>query len=458
MNTTTSNPSSNRYLSGNYAPVRRELNVSRLTVMGRLPSDLFGTYYCIGSNPQFDPVGNYHWFTGDGMVHAITLDEQGASYANRWVRTEKFNAERELGQPIFDGMNRQINTDDKYKQLNANAANTNIIMHAGKLQALNEGGLPVLMNAKDLSTIGTCNFGHENLATLTAHPRFEQSTGLLHTYSYLSFSGHLNYYCLNQQGQIMMQREIDWPYSCMMHDFIITENFCIFPCFPVTYNFKRAMETGELFKWEPQLPTVFGIMSRKDKHAKIIWIEFEPCQVMHFSNAFEHNGQIIIDAFKDKESQLFYQSKSGKPLLTNIVRWEIDLNRKAIKETLYEQCRGGFPRFDERLNGRSYRYGYYAQDIGNKKFLNCINRIDFQTGEQHAYQLGQDGVSEPVFIPKNKNAREGEGYLLAMRYCERSNTSCLTLFNAEQINDGPMATIQLPCRVPYTFHGNWVSR
>jgi hypothetical protein len=59
----------NSYLTGNFAPVRSEDDFE-LEVVGEFPSDLRGAIYRNGPNPQFEPRGHYHWFTGDGMIHA----------------------------------------------------------------------------------------------------------------------------------------------------------------------------------------------------------------------------------------------------------------------------------------------------------------------------------------------------------------------------------------------------
>jgi carotenoid cleavage dioxygenase-like enzyme len=63
-------PSTNPYLSGNFAPVRSEDDYE-LEVVGAFPSDLNGAFYRNGPNPQFEPRGHYHWFAGDGMIHAF---------------------------------------------------------------------------------------------------------------------------------------------------------------------------------------------------------------------------------------------------------------------------------------------------------------------------------------------------------------------------------------------------
>ena len=74
----------NEYLRGNYAPVGSEVTGDRLEVVeGEIPEGLDGAFLRVGPNPYFEPVGNYHWFDGDGMVHAVRIHKGAASYANR---------------------------------------------------------------------------------------------------------------------------------------------------------------------------------------------------------------------------------------------------------------------------------------------------------------------------------------------------------------------------------------
>ena len=63
-------------LRGNYAPIRMESDINDLIVEGEIPKDLFGSYYRNGPDPQFPPRGgNYHWFGGDGMIHAFHFEK-----------------------------------------------------------------------------------------------------------------------------------------------------------------------------------------------------------------------------------------------------------------------------------------------------------------------------------------------------------------------------------------------
>ena len=85
-------PAVNPYLVGNYAPVSVELTVETpLPIDGALPPVLEGLLVRNGPNPAVVPdPARYHWFSGDGMVHAIELrGGRAVSYRNRYVRTRK---------------------------------------------------------------------------------------------------------------------------------------------------------------------------------------------------------------------------------------------------------------------------------------------------------------------------------------------------------------------------------
>ena len=122
-------------LKGNFAPIEDEMDVAALEVSGSIPPELSGLYLRNGPNPMFEPLGQYHWFDGDGMLHGIRLENGKASYRNRWVRSRGLDAEESAGRAIFGGMN-TLNLTDTDLAAEAggmkNTANTNVIRHGGK--------------------------------------------------------------------------------------------------------------------------------------------------------------------------------------------------------------------------------------------------------------------------------------------------------------------------------------
>lgn len=68
-------------------PVRSEIDIDGCHVDGTIPTGLRGSFIRNGPNPAFEPLGSYHMFDGDGMLHGITFGDDGVSYRNRWIRS-----------------------------------------------------------------------------------------------------------------------------------------------------------------------------------------------------------------------------------------------------------------------------------------------------------------------------------------------------------------------------------
>ncbi len=77
-----------------------ECDAPNLPITGELPKALNGWLYRNGPNPQFAPRGPYHWFSGDGMLHAFHLENGRVAYRNRWVRTPKWELEHAEGEGL----------------------------------------------------------------------------------------------------------------------------------------------------------------------------------------------------------------------------------------------------------------------------------------------------------------------------------------------------------------------
>src|SRR5262249_30646455 len=91
----------NPFLQGNFGPVEEEVTADDLKGIGQLPAELDGMYSRNGPNPQFPPLGGYHWFEGDGMLHGVRIRDGKASYRNRWVRTAAWGVENKAGKALY---------------------------------------------------------------------------------------------------------------------------------------------------------------------------------------------------------------------------------------------------------------------------------------------------------------------------------------------------------------------
>lgn len=431
------------YLRGNFAPVMEEVTAFDLPVEGAIPPQLRGLYVRNGPNPKSGE--SIHWFVGDGMVHGVRLEDGKAKwFRNRWVRTRAFEEDAELVQP--DG------TIDHTVAV----ANTNIIGHAGRLFALVESSFPTEMTA-ELDTVGVSDFGGRLRTAMTAHPKLCPRTGELHFFGYGPFPPYLTYHRLDAAGALVQSEVIDIPGPTMMHDFAITERHVIFMDLPITFSLERAMSGKSFFyEWNDEYGARVGVMPRGGGNADVRWFEIEPCYVFHPLNAFDDGERIVVDVVRYPE---LWRGGPDSFTAAFLHRWTIDTQAGKVAEQALDDRPIEFPRIDERRMGRPHRYGYAVSNVANvgERAMHLV-KYDLATGGTEVHDFGAGRApAEGVFVPASERAGEAEGFVLAYVYDEGRNTSDLVILDAASFADAPVATIHLPQRVPFGFHGNWIA-
>ena len=456
----------NPYLSGNFAPVANEDDVHDLPITGEIPSELHGAFYRNGPNPQFTPRDpNHHWFVGDGMLHAFFVEGGKVSYANRYLRTPKWELEHAAGKSLFGSFGNPATTDPSALGKDSGVANTNVVWHAGKLLALEEGHQPLEVDPQTLGTRGYLDYAG-SAQRFTAHPKIDPVTGEMVFFGYgvgaMPLSAGMAYGVVDKTGKVTRLDRFDAPYASMVHDFCVTDRHVLFPILPLSASLQRAMSGKPAFGWEPELGGRIGLLARDKPIETIRWLDTDPCYVFHPMNAWEEGDKLYADVMQYAQAPLFPNADGspGKPCSAFLVRWEVDLSGKtnSVKQTRLDDLAGEFPRLDERRAGLSYRHGYYAADRQNsgKIMFDSIAHIDFKTGKRavHAMAAG-DVPGEPIFIPKSDTAVEGEGFLVALIYRGAEDRTDFVVYDAMDVAKGPIGTAKLPRRVPFGFHGNW---
>jgi carotenoid cleavage dioxygenase-like enzyme len=452
----------------NQPPIPMECDAPFLRVTGELPRELNGTLYRNGPNPQFDAPGA-HWFVGDGMLHAFYLENGRASYRNRWVRTPKWQAEHDAGRALFGGFGEKLPDAPAATRPDGGVANTNIIFHGGRLLALEEAHLPMEIEPGTLATLGYCNYGGGIAGPFTAHPKIDPVTGEMMFFGYNAagpFTPALSFGSVDASGVVTRFDRLEAPYASMVHDFVVTENHLLFPVLPITGSMARAMSGRPPYAWEPEKGAYVGVMKRKGSASDIVWFRAENCYVFHVMNAWEDGDRIIADVMQCDEAPLFTHP-DGSPTdpiksRARLCRWTFDLARNTDRftQTYLDDLRGEFPRIDDRRAGLASNHGWYACANPDLPMFDAFSGIMHVSGK--GSRLGHfqlpvgDTISEPVFVPRGDDAAEGDGWLLAAVYRGRENRSDLAVFNATDIEAGPVALVHLAHRVPDGFHGNWV--
>jgi len=455
-------------LTGGFAPLLMECDAPDLVVEGEIPLELSGAFFRNGANPQFAPRGDYHWFAGDGMVHGFYLKDGRVSYRNRWVRTVKWQKEKAAGESLFGAFNPMDSHESVQGMETDGLANTNIIWHAGKLLALEEAHAPFEMDPATLESIGPYTFDDKLVGPMTAHPKIDPETGEMLFFGYNAdgmISEHMSFHVADKDGKLIRSETFKAPYAAMVHDFMITKEHVIFPIMPLTGSMERAMSGAPVYAWEPEKGVHIGIMPRSGSVEDLRWFRGDPAYVFHPMNAHTDGDIVTCDVCEFEQAPLFPlpDGTPGDPAkaIPRLTRWTFDLSRNT-DDYQWERLNDiacEFPRLDERYIGSKYRYGYVACDTDaefNIGGFNGIGRIDHQTGKLDIYDVGEGrATNEPIFVPKSKDAAEGEGFLLANIYDAERKASQLIILDAENVTDGPLATAYLDHRIPFGFHGNW---
>ena len=452
----------NPYLAGNFAPVRSEDDFD-LKITGEIPAAVKGALYRNGPNPQFEPVGHYHWFGGDGMIHGFFIEDGKVAYKNRYVQTNKYLLETAAGRALFGGMGDPRDTDPSVMGQDAGVGNTNILWHAGRLMALEEGHPPMEMDPLTLESKG---YMTQYAGKVTAHPKLDPETGEMAWFGYsvgeMPFSNTVSYGVTDATGKVVRRDNFEAPYSSMVHDFMVTRNYALFPILPLTGSLPRVMSGGPAFAWEPEKGAFVGVMKRDASVDTIRWFQTEPNYVFHPMNAWEDGDLIHADVMEYPHAPLFPLADGTviRDRGAKLVRWTFDMAgaSDAIKRVPVDDLAGEFPRFDERFAGLAYRHGWFAanqKQPGSVKF-DAIAHIDHLTGKRSVYSFDQgDAPGEPIFVPRAANAPEGDGWLLVVVHRGAADISELLVFEAQDIISGPIATATMPRRLPFGFHGNW---
>jgi carotenoid cleavage dioxygenase len=432
-----------KYLEGNFGPVAEERTETALEVEGGIPPEISGRYVRIGPNPWPVPDGPYHWFNGTGMVHGVELrDGRAQWYRNRWVRTDDMAAQ--LGEEPRPGPAPAL----------YDGANTNVVGHAGRILAMTEGAMPYVLSP-ELETVGRTDFAGDaqrGVSGFTAHPKIDPVTGELLGFRYWFDEPYCEYFAIDADGVLTTRAPVDTTGPVMMHDFSVTERFAVFYDLPVTFRLDLALDPTVPFPfaWDDEYPARLGVLSRTGL-GDVRWFDIDPCYVFHPMNAFEDGDAIVLDVVRHPDMFRREEAKSSALDHPTLDRWRIELSTGKVLQERVDDRPQEFPQVDPRAVGRRHRYGYAmgaGGDIGE-----AILKHDLDRGTVDAYDPGAGrSPGEASFVAAGPG--EDDGYLVSFVYDAGTDRSDLVLLDASNLRE--VATVHLPVRVPFGFHGSWV--
>ena len=462
---------SHPWLSGGWAPVFDELVVHDLAVTGQVPPALRGAYLRNGPNPAFAPLGAYHLFDGDGMVHAVEFDGGRARYRNRWIESKGLQAERRAGHALFGGL---VEFRPPPPEVAAevgglkNVANTHVWRHAGRIFALLEAAKPTEIDL-ELRTLGEYDFDGALQGPMTAHPKTDPETGELVFFGYSPFPPYLRVHVADASGRLVTSVPVDLPAPVMVHDFAVSRRHVVLFDLPAVFDLAALLAGEPGILWEPGNGARIGVLDRQRPHDPVRWFEVEPFWMFHVLNAHDESGAagdaVVVEGCRaDRLNVSFDRSgpsggppdAAGRPSLH---RWRIDLATGLVTDGPLDDRPGDFPRVNDDHAGLDAHFGYVthtrAWEGGEVEFDGVVKH-HLATGGTVVHRYGATEVAgEAAFAPDPDRPGEDGGWLLNIVSDKAEGTSALVIVDAEAMEE--VARVHLPRRVPSGFHGTWLA-
>jgi len=458
-----------------------DLIVPAEKITGTIPASLRGGRM-LSNGPGWTVIGGRiaHPFDGHGYVRSFHLLEDGTCrFRARYVETPSYIAERTAQRLVHRGLATNLG-GGWFRNLGfgatRNVANTTITPWGDRLLAGWEGGVPYAVHRDSLETVGPHTFGGllENRATL-AHMHKDQANQRLIMCSLGSIRDPaITFREVDDEEKLVATRKAKIPGPFFMHDFAFTPNWYVLGGNPLRVRpkelFRMAVGSSTMLRSiaaKTDVPGVLYLVSRKDGETIRAVRLPKPSFFVHFANAFERDGNIIVDAclFHEVEfgEEFGYQGPDAPfdPALPDkrnpqrLYRMTITPGSDEATWELISPYGIDFPRIGPDDEGRESPviFGACRSDPRFSDPFDSIVRISTREAG-YPSQLWTAApnvfVGEPIFVPA-----ENEGYVLAILSAALDERSQLAIFNSENLAAGPIALIPVPL-LPIAFHGAWM--
>jgi carotenoid cleavage dioxygenase len=477
------------HFTGTNTPRQQELSLTALEMEGEIPAAIDGAFFrAVPDNahaPMFDDdIALNH----DGMIGRFHFHGGQVDYAMKYVETERYLAEKSAGRALFGRYRNPFTDDPSVKGKDRTVANTTPVWHGGRLFMTKEDGRGYEVNPHTLETVGRWDYeGRLRSETFTAHPRIDPVTGEMFFFGYEAgglCSLDVAYCIADADGNLVQEQWFDQPYCSTIHDFVITENYAIFPLFPTLADLDRLKAGGAHWAHHQDLPSWLGIMPRYGDVAEMRWVQ-GPVGVscFHEVNAFEEGDMVHVDlCLSDTNAFAFMREAGGVHIAQQdikgaLTRWSVDMRAEelAIAERPLGPP-GDLCRVEDAVQGRSYGRAWYLSmnpaakgppmlggPVGAN--FNCLLRIEPETGRLAMMETPPGAaISEPAHVPDP--APDHGGWLLSVVDVPNGPPgsdpaeylSELWVIEADAVEKGPVAKVKLGRPLRSQVHGTWVSR
>jgi len=464
----------NPYLHGVYAPTVNEMQAEELRVMGELPMDLVGAYFRNGPNPRYRPLNRHHPFDGDGMVHGVYFRDGQVSYRNCYVQTAALQQEMAAGRSNSPGVMGPFDYSVSRFGIK-DTSNTDLCWYAGDLMSLwYNAGDPYRLDAMTLQTREHFHLRGRSQTRMSAHSKVDWSNGELLFFDYGDEPPYMTYGVADACGRLLHEVAIDLPGPRLPHDIGFTSHYAIAHDLPFFHDMDVLRKHRyRVLTFHRDMPARFGIIPRRGHSREVRWFECQPCYILHVTNCWEEGDWVVMDGCRSRNPMPDVQAGEGElasmlaymRLEANAYRWRFNLQTGEVREGDIDLLNTEFNKSNPIFHGVKSKYAYHQRipllhEGGHTlRFIGLV-KYNNDSGAYTQWHYGR-GVfgSEAVFAPRpgaDRSSVEDNGYVITLVTDSNDWTSQCLVFDATDITQGPVASVQMPQRVPFGFHATWV--
>jgi len=445
-----------------------------LSVAGALPAWLRGTLLRTGPSKFEVGARTYnHWFDGLAMLHRFAFTEGGVTYANRFLKSNAYCAAERTGKISYG----EFATDPCRTLFGRVAAIfdpkltdnccVNVSDYARAAVAFTETSIPMRISPETLETLGVFGYGAALKGQIsTAHTHYDASRRC--HYNYIADLGLRSVYricAIGDDGSERQVAEIPVERPAYMHSFGMSADHLVLTEFPLRVNPIDLRLAGKPFiqnyRWEPARGLVFHVVE-KESGRLVRTATTDAAFAFHHVNAFLDGGSLSVDVIVYPDATIIDQLylarlRSSSPITATgkLTRFQFSLAGKApVTRRILAELPFELPRINyDQHAGKPYRYVWGAGIKTEGDFLDCIVKVDTETGEAITWHGTNLYPGEPVFVPSPSGRGEDDGVLLSIVLDVGRDHSFLLALDAATLEE--LARAEAPHAIPFHFHGNY---
>nr|CAB3467124.1 unnamed protein product [Digitaria exilis] len=397
-------------IKGNFRPVNEIGEAALLDNLdGEVPEDFpEGVYIRNGPNPLHptqtiaDSIfgsTSYMYYEGHGMLHAVYFNKSSTgewkiTYRNKYVDSDTFQLEREKNEVAF------VPSADGEPYGTLVAFLINIKIHG----------------SGDLVIMGTN----------TEKPHFVLGV-------------------ISSDGERLLHKvDLKFEEGKLIHDVGVTAKYNIIMDYPLRFGISRVFLQKPFIENDMNGKSRIGVMPRFGDAESIRWFDVENHCSYHLFNCFEDGDEVIVRGCRLLGSII----PSGRHRVDKSKWLNLESGETNEGYITSEEVAMDFPVINEKFIGIRHKYGYaqVADSLATSKTglfkFNMIAKLNFDMPDKVS-NYNESGVDED------------DGWVVTYVHDERTNISQVYIIDAKRFSEEPVATITLPQRVPYGFHGNF---